>query len=171
MKRLNLGCGTDTKQSWINLDVIALPGVDVVWDLNRVPYPFENEFFDIIYCKDILEHVDFIEVLRELHRITKYGGEIQIQVPHFSSINNYLDPTHKNRFSIDTFDFFLKEHNRNYYFDFYFSTTKSKKITFLYFYRLFSPIINSSSFLQKIYERFALCNFIPANNIQITIIK
>lgn len=170
-QRLNLGCGTDIKQNWTNLDIVSLPGVDVVWDINKFPYPFGNDTFEVVCCNDILEHVDFIRVLKELHRITIEGGQIQIRVPHFSSINNYLDPTHKNKFSIDTFDFFTKTHSRSYYFDFHFSQVKSKKITFIYFYKILSPIINSSSFLQKIYERFGFCNFWLAHNIQITLVK
>lgn len=35
MKRLNLGCGRDIKKGWINLDILKLPGVDVVYDLTN----------------------------------------------------------------------------------------------------------------------------------------
>jgi len=34
MRRLNLGCGRNPFTGWINVDVAALPGVDVVADLN-----------------------------------------------------------------------------------------------------------------------------------------
>ena len=43
MKRLNLGCGKGPLDGWINLDVVRLPGVDVVADLERcaeAPLPF-----------------------------------------------------------------------------------------------------------------------------------
>ena len=40
MKKLNLGCGNDIRQGYINLDVAELDGVDVVWDVNKLPLPF-----------------------------------------------------------------------------------------------------------------------------------
>jgi hypothetical protein len=33
--KLNLGCGRDIKQGFVNLDYMPLPGVDVVADLER----------------------------------------------------------------------------------------------------------------------------------------
>ena len=44
MKKLNLGCGTDIKKGYINLDVAKLDGVDVVHDINRLPLPFKENF-------------------------------------------------------------------------------------------------------------------------------
>ena len=41
-----------------------------------------------------------------MHRILKKDGEVSIRVPHFTSRNNFSDPTHINRFAINTFDFF-----------------------------------------------------------------
>jgi predicted SAM-dependent methyltransferase len=57
MKRLNLGCGTDIRAGWINLDRSALPGVDVAHDLEQLPLPFPSESFDYVLCEDVLEHV------------------------------------------------------------------------------------------------------------------
>ncbi len=31
--KLNVGCGKDIQQGWINLDSMALPGFDMVFDL------------------------------------------------------------------------------------------------------------------------------------------
>lgn len=124
MKKLNLGCGTDIKEGYVNLDVAKLPGVNVVWDINKLPLPFKKEEFDEIYCKDVLEHVDYIPLLKEIHRILRMGGIVKIRVPHFTSKNLYIDPTHKHGFSFDTFKFFTNSHERAYYFDFHFSEAK-----------------------------------------------
>lgn len=35
MKKLNLGLGTDIREGWINLDRSALPGVNVVHDIEQ----------------------------------------------------------------------------------------------------------------------------------------
>ena len=79
MKKLNLGCGKDikpSKEGWINLDNVKLKGVDIVYNINKFPYPFKNNEFDKILCSHILEHVnDIIKTLKELSRITKKGGK------------------------------------------------------------------------------------------------
>ena len=106
MNKLNLGCGENIKEGWVNLDSAALPGVDVTHDIEKIPFPFKDGEFDEILCRDVLEHVEYIPTLRELHRILKPGGVLRIQVPHFTSRNNFVDPTHRRMFSISTFDFF-----------------------------------------------------------------
>src|SRR5919109_476542 len=69
--RLNLGCGHDIREGYVNVDAAPLPGVDVVHDLNRLPLPFADERFDEVNCKDVLEHVDYIPLLREIHRLLR----------------------------------------------------------------------------------------------------
>lgn len=106
-RRLNLGCGTDIREGWVNLDRARLPGVDVVHDLSTLPLPFADGEFAEICAKDVLEHLDYIPLLRELHRVLRVGGVLDIQVPHFTSAGNFIDPTHKRLFSIRTFEFFV----------------------------------------------------------------
>lgn len=49
-KKLNLGCGKDIKKEYVNLDIRKFPGVDIIHDLNKFPYPFKDDSFDeIIY--------------------------------------------------------------------------------------------------------------------------
>ncbi len=110
MKKLNIGCGNDAREGYVNLDVVPLKGVDVVHDLNKFPYPFEKDLFDEILCSAILEHLDdVVESMNELGRILKPGGILKIRVPHFTSSTVWKDPTHKRGFSIKTFDFFVKK--------------------------------------------------------------
>ena len=176
-KKLNLGCGTNIKTGWINMDCADLPGVDVVHDIERVPLPFGSEEFDIIRCDNVLEHVDYIPVLKNLHRILKTKGCLIVRVPHFTARINYSDPTHKKLFSIDTFNFFVDGiTDKNYYFDFHFSKIKCKKIRFLkkgifWINRLIEPIINCSPRVQYFYECSFLSRIFPANHIYIEIIK
>lgn len=42
MQKLTIGCGKKIEEGYINLDKIALKGVDIVWDLDKFPYPFED---------------------------------------------------------------------------------------------------------------------------------
>jgi ubiquinone/menaquinone biosynthesis C-methylase UbiE len=177
MRKLNLGCGKDIRAGYVNLDSARLSGVDVVHDLNTLPLPFPDGEFDEILAKDVLEHVDSVAVLRDLHRIMAPGALLHVQVPHFSSAANYVDPTHRVRFSIRTFDFFVRGagHDRDYYFDFHFSRIAARRISFergvLVYNRLVEPLVNSSARLQKYYELTAMVALFPAANIHVTLVK
>lgn len=185
-KKLNLGCGTDIKVGWINLDSAVLPGVDVVHDIAKLPLPFADGMFDEILCHDILEHLDYIPVLRDLHRIMKKGGMLTIRVPHFTSKNNFIDPTHVRQFSVNTFDFFAKDtptqnkriaRERAYYFDFAFQRVTSRHIAFehgsriFWFNRCAEWVFNLTPRAQEIYESTLLSRIFPAENIEIALIK
>jgi len=179
--KLNIGCGNNILPGWVNLDISALPGVDVACDIEKLPLPFPDEYFDEILCQDVLEHVDYIPVLRDIHRIMKKGGALTIRVPHFTCKHNFMDPTHKKMFSINTFNFFVKDsfeqHGRGYYFDFAFSSCREAKIIFEHnsivflFNPIFEKLFNISPLMQKIYESTSLSRLFPACNILVTLIK
>jgi predicted SAM-dependent methyltransferase len=102
--QLNLGCGTDRKEGWVNLDYNPDYHPDVVHDFDVLPYPFDNEQFERIYCSHVLEHVkDLFGTLDELLRILKKDGVIHVRVPHFSNGNGYNDLTHRRFFGWYTF--------------------------------------------------------------------
>jgi SAM-dependent methyltransferase len=176
-QRLNLGCGTDIRAGWINLDKAPLSGVDVVHDLERLPLPFAEGQFQQVCAKDVLEHIDYVPLLRELHRILRPGGMLEIQVPHFTSADNYIDPTHTRRFSIRTFEFFVANSAiaRDYYFDFSFTRIARRHVSFLHgpllWNRLVEPFVNASAAIQKYYELTFLSRLFPAQNIRVTLVK
>src|SRR5436190_24268594 len=106
-EKLNLGCGTDIRQGYVNLDSYKFKGVDKVWDINKTPLPFKNNTFSEVLINHVLEHVDdVVKTMEEVWRISKPGAIITIGVPYFSSLNMVKDPTHKHFFASATFDFF-----------------------------------------------------------------
>lgn len=174
--KLNIGCGNDIREGFVNLDISQLPGVDVVCDIDKNLLPFEDNSFEYIICIDILEHVEYIRVLKEIHRILKPGGVVEIRVPHFTSSNNFIDPTHKKMFSFRTFSFFADNirYNRNYYFDFQFSEVLSSKITFMSKNPINWPFIlfvNLNNTTRKIYEETFLRSIAPAYNVEVQLKK
>lgn len=108
MKKLNLGCSTDYLKGWVNLDIAHGKDIyghhikaDVVWDLNKYPYPFKDNEFDAVRAFAIIEHLNSpIKTMEEIKRITKNNGIMGIIVPHFSNYRNYSDPTHKWFYSV-----------------------------------------------------------------------
>ena len=174
MKKLNIGCGTDIREGYINLDCVDLKGVDVLHDIKDLPLPFESNMFDEVICRSILEHADPAPLLREIHRILTPGGCVIIVSPHFSAADAYRDPTHVRFYSIESFDFFLSSHKRNYYFGFGFSGIE-KFIRFdkrrLYAYnRLLERIVNINKTMQALFEETPLRVF-PAQYIDIKLYK
>lgn len=104
---LDFGCGTYKVSRAIGTDIRRLPGVDVVHDLARVPYPFASNCADEIHLSHVLEHLaNPVAVLEEIWRITKPGAEILIRVPHYSGPYAWKDPTHLRCFSTESFDYF-----------------------------------------------------------------
>jgi SAM-dependent methyltransferase len=118
---LNLGCGSrkldfperGQATEIVGLDFRPFPGVDVIHDLNCIPYPFEDSRFHFVILQDVLEHLQEVpDVLAEVHRISKAGGRVHIRTPHYSSYYAYGDPTHRHFFSSLSFEsFYSGEHN------------------------------------------------------------
>ncbi|MDP2910030.1 MAG: class I SAM-dependent methyltransferase [bacterium] len=94
-KKLNLGCGETKKNDYVNLDWQKSVEPDIIHDLNISPYPFPDNYFDLIEASHILEHLDkpFL-AMKELHRILKPGGRLVIKVPHFSRGFTHAEHSH-----------------------------------------------------------------------------
>jgi SAM-dependent methyltransferase len=113
---LNLGSGIRPIEEAVNLDITAVLGADVVHDLNEYPWPFPDNRFREVIARDVLEHLDdLVLVMEELHRVCEAGARIEIGVPHFSSANQFIDPTHRHAFGVESFDYFTGEHEHFYY--------------------------------------------------------
>jgi len=178
VKKLNIGCGKNVKVGWINLDRFDLPGLDVVHDIENLPLPFDDKEFEEIVCDNVLEHLEYIPVLKDLYRILKPGGHLRIRVPHFNSHTSFGDPTHKKFFSSITFEFFVKDarFEKDYYFDFHFSRIAYRKIKFLkkglfWGNRLIEPFVNLTLGMQYLYESTLLSRLFPANDIVVELVK
>lgn len=105
--KLNLGCGTDVKAGWVNLDLFPLKGVDVVHDLKNFPWPFKDDSVEEIIMVHIIEHLpDTVKVMEEVWRIMKDGGLLNITLPYWNSEDFLTDPTHIKMFGNKTFEFF-----------------------------------------------------------------
>ena len=130
--KLHLGCGNEILSGYVNLDKIKLKGVDVVHDLEVLPYPFKAGTFEEIFCKHVLEHVaDLLQVMEELHRISRLGGKIKVIAPYFAGHGAFNDPTHKRFFTYKTFEYFEDGH---YYSKATFRTLKRR----IFFFNLIS---------------------------------
>lgn len=110
MRVLDVGCGRAKEPGAVGIDIAAHEQVDIVCDLDKFPWPLRDNCFDVILCKDVIEHVDnVVKTMEEIHRTAKANARVIIDTPHFANPNSFRDPTHKWHFSYDTFDYFSKD--------------------------------------------------------------
>jgi SAM-dependent methyltransferase len=91
--RLNLGCCDAPLDGYLNVDLIAGPGVEVV-DL-REPWPWADGSVAHARAWDVIEHLpDKIFTMNELWRILAPGGTAEIALPTTDGPGAFQDPTH-----------------------------------------------------------------------------
>lgn len=113
---LDLGCGTRKLPGAFGVDAIALPGIDLVQDLDVHPWPLPDGHFRWVRAMEVLEHVeDFVACVEECHRVLRPGGRLTIKMPFAGSVHHHTDPTHRRAATSRTMDYFLEgEHLSKY---------------------------------------------------------
>jgi len=85
--RLNLGCGNDIKEDYINIDRYNnTKQADLISDITNLP--FKNETIDEVYISHVMEHFSFDDVMlvfKEINRVLMIGGDLEIYVPDFQT--------------------------------------------------------------------------------------
>jgi SAM-dependent methyltransferase len=83
VKYLDLGCGPNTHQDFINLDYFWHPQIDVCWNVTR-GLPFEDNSFLGVFSEHCLEHFAGVQasaLLREVLRVLAPSGRLRLVVP------------------------------------------------------------------------------------------
>ncbi len=112
---LNLGCGYETLDGYINMDVRKFEKVDLVLSLEQ-RLPFSDNTVNEIVCNHVLEHIDnYLQLMEEIYRICKPKSKIYIRVPYYKYEGAFRDPTHKRFFTENSFDYFSENYKYNYY--------------------------------------------------------
>src|ERR1035437_6155312 len=106
---LELGCGEEKRdESAVGVDLLDLPGVDILGDALEVLRSLPDSSVDAIYSEHFMEHVSEPRlVLSEAARVLKPGGEFRAIIPHFSNPWFYSDPTHRSYFGLYTFCYWV----------------------------------------------------------------
>ena len=114
--KLNIGCGLNKVQGFINIDKYAESRPDQVMDAEMTPWPFESNQIEEVLFNHSLEHMGadteiFLNLMKELYRVCQPGAKIQINVPHPRHDNYLGDPTHVRIISPQVLSLFSKKLN------------------------------------------------------------
>ncbi|MBR0190715.1 MAG: methyltransferase domain-containing protein [Thermoguttaceae bacterium] len=108
--KLNLGCGTDYKEGWINIDNNSdynISKLDLNWNLSR-GLPFPANSVDFIFNEHFLEHLSVEQgkvFLKSCLKVLKPGGVIRIAMPDLAkTVASYYDEHWKENPSLKKFN-------------------------------------------------------------------
>ena len=116
---LNLGCGSKIYDDYVNVDKFDLYDIDIQHDLEKFPYPFDDNSVEEIILSHVLEHIGqdpaiFIKILKEFYRICKNQALINISVPHPRHDDFISDPTHVRPITVTGLSLFDKAQNKEW---------------------------------------------------------
>ena len=81
--RLNLGCGYDLREGFLNVDIHAFHNPDLIADVAQLDMLPSGRYVEII-AQDVLEHLprtSTVPVLQEWSRLLAVSGAIHLRVP------------------------------------------------------------------------------------------
>ena len=111
--RLHLGSGYGKFPGFVNVDFDPETKPDYCVDLEKAPWPFEDNSVDQAIAHHIMEHLGegYFTFLQELYRVCMNGALIDVRVPHPRHDHFLNDPTHRRPITIDGLRMFDKKYN------------------------------------------------------------
>ena len=146
--RLDLGAGRIKRDGYFSVDKIRTDGVDIVCNLEG-KLPFLDDTIDEIFSRHLFEHIqNLIPLFEEVYRVCRSGAKVIINVPYYTSVKAYKDPTHVNFFTERTFEYFEGKNWENFEFPFR-GSYRVVKIDYLY-ERPFHRLLPFMSFWRRV---------------------
>jgi len=115
--KLNLGCGNNHKNGYINVDKYGEP--DIKHDLEVFPWPWEDSSVDEIVLNHVLEHLGqdtetYLDIIKEIYRVCNNQVIVHITVPHPRHDDFMTDPTHVRKITPEGIALFSKKNNEEW---------------------------------------------------------
>jgi len=102
--KINLACGDDIREGYLNIDQVNFKGVDKVCDIEKGLKFIKDNSVDEILAKHCFEHFHNPEfVLQECSRILKKDGKLFICVPHYLKSDKACAITHCRYYNENSF--------------------------------------------------------------------
>lgn len=108
---LDIGCGGNKQQNFVGIDYRPLDGVDIVHNIEELPWPLPDECVLKAIMSHVYEHINpvgglVLKIMDEIWRIMKPGGQLAIAMPYGWSFGYIQDPTHCNPANEATWQYF-----------------------------------------------------------------
>ena len=87
-RRLNLGCGFDHREAYLNVDLNECHTPDLVADVCELTM-LPSGYYEEIIAQDVLEHLprtSTSKALREWNRLLQVGGRLYLRVPSLEAL-------------------------------------------------------------------------------------
>ena len=115
MRILDNGCGRGEFLHAFSTLGLEASGTDIssyceqskVVDLNHDALPFTDDYFDAVFTKSVIEHIENTEhYMNEMRRVLKPGGVLIVLVPDWETQYHifYQDPTHIHPYTVKSID-------------------------------------------------------------------
>lgn len=151
-KHLDIGCGSNPRNPFgcdelYGVDILDQEMADFNYKQCNIvleKLPFDDSTFDSVSAYDFLEHIPrfaiiegktefpFINFMNEAHRVLKPGGTFLAITPCYPRVEAFVDPTHINIITKDTYEYFSAPRHsaRMYGFTGSFDVVKVKMVKF-----------------------------------------
>lgn len=109
--QLDIACGEAKAPGFIGMDIRDLPGVDIIWDAEKIPWPLPDESVNRAMASHYIEHINpanfgMINFMNEVWRVMQYDCQFAVLLPYGGSPRYWQDPTHVNGCTENTFRYF-----------------------------------------------------------------
>lgn len=119
--RLDLGCGQNKRDGFIGVDIWDGENVDMVCDLFRFPWPFDDDTVEEVVASHVVEHIPhwrpwfpagrdgLFLFMDEIWRICRHDAKVEIVHPYAFSGRAFQDPTHERYINDATWWYFNRQ--------------------------------------------------------------
>jgi len=109
LKKIDLCSANNKPEGYTGIDKRKLNDDDIVFDLDKPSWPFEDGSVGVFRSQDAIEHMkDPVNTMKEIHRCLAPDGWVLIEVPNTDGRGAFQDPTHVSFWNSNSFWYYTR---------------------------------------------------------------
>ena len=97
----------DKKDGWINIDIRKCVSPDMLLDIGKDKFPFDDNSVDRVKAVHVMEHISNLNhTMKEIYRVCADKAEVEIISPYWTHHTAFDDPSHIRFITERTFCFY-----------------------------------------------------------------